>query len=71
MKAMKAQFCFCKSRHIRHRLAGMKAVMCSKATLLGRCVQEFRGERASSPFHLLSLLCLPVFPYAEVWQSGN
>lgn len=44
MKTIKAQFCSCKSQNIRHRLTGMKAVMCSKATVLGSCVQEFRGK---------------------------
>lgn len=37
MKTLKAQFCFCKSRSIRHRLSETKAVMCSKATLLDLC----------------------------------
>lgn len=44
MKTIKAQFCSCKSQNIHHRLTGTKAVMCSKATLLGSCVREFRGK---------------------------
>lgn len=44
MKTIKAQLCSYKSQSIRHRVTGMKAVMCSKATLLGSCAQEFRRK---------------------------
>lgn len=66
MKAIKAQFCSCGSQNIRHGLAGMRAVMCGKAALLGSCAQEFRGKWKSAPsLALLRLL------YFHVLRSGG